>query len=91
MAKMNNSTNKEEKWQYKREWNREIALLSHFGKVCAKALERRMISIVQPHICKIQLWFRKYTSDVGALLSLRQLNEKCIECDGQLNTAFIDQ
>lgn len=60
-------------------------------KVCAKALERRMISIVQPQICKIQLWFRKYISDIGALLSLRQLNEKCIECDGQLNTAFIDQ
>jgi retron-type reverse transcriptase len=65
--------------------------LSHIGKLNAKILETRIKPLVEPQLNKAQFGFRRGKSCSDALFTLRQLSEKAIEYNKQLNIAFIDQ
>ena len=70
---------------------RGISLLSHVGRMYAKVLEQRARYKVEPFLSQAQMGFRKGRGCKGAIFSLRQLSEKVIEHDRELNIVFVDQ
>ena len=70
---------------------RGIPLLSHAGKMYAKVLEQRTRYKVEPFLSQAQMGFRKGRSCADAIFALRQLSEKVIEHDRELNIVFVDQ
>lgn len=70
---------------------RGISLLSHVGKIFARILEQRVRYIVEPSLNNSQYGFRKGRGCTDAIFTLRQMSEKTIEYNNELNVAFIDQ
>ena len=70
---------------------RGISLLSHVGKMYAKILEQRIRHKVEPLLSESQFGFRKGRGCTDAIFALRQLSEKAIEYNKELDFAFIDQ
>ena len=70
---------------------RGISLLSHVGKMYAKVLEQRARYKVEPFLRQAQMGFRKGRGCTDAIFALRQLSEKVIEHDRELNIVFVDQ
>ena len=70
---------------------RGISLLSHSGKIYAKILERRLRPIVDPQLSHCQFGFRRNKGCTDAIFTLRQMCEKAIEFDKDLNIVFVDQ
>ena len=70
---------------------RDISLLSHVGKIYAKILEQRTRYKVEPFLSEAQIGFRKGRGCTDAIFTLRQLSEKIIEYNKDLNLVFVDQ
>ena len=70
---------------------RGISLLSHTGKMYAKILEQRTRYKVEPLLSEAQMGFRKGRGCTDAIFALRQLSEKTIEYNKELNLVFVDQ
>jgi hypothetical protein len=70
---------------------RGISLLSQVGKIYAKSIENRIRPIIEPQLSNNQFGFRKNKSCTDAIFTLRQLSEKAIEYNINLNAIFIDQ
>ena len=70
---------------------RGISLLSHTGKIYAKIIEQRARYIVEPQLSPSQFGFRRGVSCTDALFTLRQMSERAIEYNNELNAIFIDQ
>ena len=70
---------------------RGISLLSHVGKMYAKIIEQRTRAKVERYLSKAQFGFRKGKGCTDAIFSLRQLSEKAIEFNTELNVLFVDQ
>jgi len=68
---------------------RGISLLSHTGKMYAKILEQRTRYKVEPLLSEAQMGFRKGRGCTDAIFALRQLSEKTIEHNKELNLVFI--
>jgi len=70
---------------------RGISLLSHSGKIYAKILERRLRPIIDPQLSHCQFGFRRNKGCTDAIFTLRQMCEKTIEFNKDLNIVFVDQ
>ena len=70
---------------------RGISLLSHEGKMYAKVLEQRATYKVEPFLSQAHMGFRKGRGCKEAIFAVRQLSEKVIELDRELNIVFVDQ
>ena len=68
---------------------RGISLLSHVGQMYAKVLEQRARYIVEPFLNEAQIGFRKGRGYTDAIFALRQLSEKVLEHDRELNIVFL--
>ena len=68
-----------------------ISLLSHTGKIYAKIIEQHARYIVEPQLSPSQFGFRRGVSCTDALFTLRQMSERAIEYNNELNAIFIDQ
>ena len=71
--------------------HRGISLLTHVGKMSAKVLEQRTRYKVEPFLSQAQMGFRKGRGCTDAIFALRQLSEKVLEHDRELNIVFVDQ
>ena len=69
---------------------RYISLLSHVGKMYANALEQRTRYKVELFLSEAQMGFSKGRGCTDAIFVLRQLREKLIEHDRELNIVFVD-
>lgn len=56
-----------------------------------KILEQRLRYIIEPQLSTSQFGFRKSVSCTDALFTLRQISEKAIEYNNDINLLFIDQ
>ena len=70
---------------------RGISLLSHSGKMYAKILERRTRQIVDTTLSQAQFGFRKGRGCTDAIFALRQICEKAIEHNKEIDLVFVDQ
>ena len=70
---------------------RGISLLSHTGKMYAKILEQRTRYKVEPLLSEAQMSFRKGRGCTDAVFALRQLSEKTMEYNKELNLVFVAQ
>ena len=70
--------------------SRGIALLATAGKVLAKILLRRLVSISENVLPESQCGFRSERSTVDMVFAARQLMEKCREQHQDLYIAFVD-
>ena len=70
---------------------RGISLLTHVGKMYSKVLEQRTRYTVEPFLSQAHMGFRKGSGFTDAIFTLRQLSEKVIEHDRELNIVFVDQ
>ena len=70
---------------------RGIYLLSHVGKMYAKGLEQRTRYKIQPSLSDSQISFRNGRGCTDAVFAERQLRERVIEYDRELNILFVDQ
>ena len=70
---------------------RGISLLSHVGKMYAKILEQRARHKADPLLSETQMGFMKGRGCTDAIFTLRQLSEKTIEYNKELNIIFVDQ
>ena len=70
---------------------RGISLLNHVGKMYVKVLEQRARYKVEPFLNEAQMGFRKERGCTDAIFVFRQLSEKAIEHDRELNIVFVDQ
>ena len=66
------------------------SLLSHVGKMYAKVLEQRARYKTEPFLSEAQMDFRNGRGCTDAIFALRQLSEKVIERDRELNIVFVD-
>ena len=71
--------------------HRGISLLSHTGKLFATILDQRTRYQVKPLLSDVQMGFRKGRGCTDAIFALRQLSEKTIEYNRELNLVFVDQ
>ena len=69
---------------------RGISLLSYTSKIYANILEQRTRYKVEPLLSDVQMGFRKGRGCTDAIFALRQLNEKAIEYNRELNLVFVD-
>ena len=70
---------------------RSISLLSHTGKMNAKILQQRTRFKVEPFLSEAQMGLRKGRGCTDTIFALRQLSEKTIENNKELNLVFVDQ
>ena len=69
---------------------RGISLLSTAGKILAKVLLNRIMTVSEQNLPEAQRGFRPGRSTDDMVFAMRQLQEKCIEQSMPLNTVFID-
>jgi hypothetical protein len=70
---------------------RGISLLSQAGKMFAKIIESRIRPIAELQLNNSQFGFRKGKGCTDAIFAMRQLSEKAIEYNKNLNILFVDQ
>ena len=70
---------------------RGISLLSHMAKMYANILEQRTRYKVEHLLSEAQVGFRKGRGCTDTIFALRQLSEKIIEYNKELNLVFVDQ
>ena len=70
---------------------RGISLLSHVSTLYAKVLEQPPRYKVEPLLNRAQMGLRKGRGFTHAIFTLRQLSEKVIEHDRELNIVFVDK
>ena len=70
---------------------RGISVLSHVRKMYAKVLEQRARYKAEPFVNEAQIGFRKGRDSTNPSFTLRQLSERVIEHDRELNIVFVDQ
>ena len=69
---------------------RGISLLSIAGKIFARVILNRLITVSEQNLPEAQCGFRPGRSTVDIIFALRQLQEKCIEQNKPLYSVFID-
>ena len=69
---------------------RGISLLSIAGKIFARVILNRLITVSEQNLPEAQCGFRPGRSTVDMIFALRQLQEKCIEQNKPLYSVFID-
>ena len=69
---------------------RGISLLSIAGKIFARVILNRLITVSEQNLPEAQCGFRPERSTVDMIFAMRQLQEKCIEQNMPLFSVFID-
>lgn len=69
---------------------RGISLFSIAGKILARVIVNRLITVFEDILPEIQYGFRPGWSIVDMIFTLRQLQEKCIEQNMALYSAFLN-
>lgn len=69
---------------------RGISLLSIAGKIFARVILNRLITVSEQNLPEAQCGFRPGRSTVDMIFAMRQLQEKCIEQNMPLFSVFID-
>ena len=68
---------------------RGISLLSITGKIFARVILNRLVTVSEQNLSKVQCGFRPGRSTVDMIFAMRQLQEKCIEQNMPLFSVFI--
>ena len=69
---------------------RGISLLSVAGKIFARIILNRLITVSEQTLPEVQCGFMPSRSTVDMIFAVRQLQEKCIEQKKSLYSVFID-
>ena len=69
---------------------RGISLLSIAGKIFARVILNRLVSVSEKILPEAQCGFRPGRSTIDMIFAMRQLQEKCIEQNMPLYSVFID-
>lgn len=69
---------------------RGISLLSIAGKIFARVILNRLITVSEVNLPEAQCGFRPGRSTIDMIFALRQLQEKCVEQNMPLYSVFID-
>ena len=70
---------------------RGISILSVSGKIFARVILNRLITVSEQTLPEAQCGFRPGRSTVDMIFAVKQLQEKCIEQNKPLYSVFIDQ
>ena len=69
---------------------RVISLLSIAGKIFARVILNRLVTVLEQNLPEVQCGFRPGRGTVDMIFAMRQLQEKCIEQNTPLFSVLID-